>query len=445
MDEENELIEQIEAEIKKLGDNTKANYDELRRRYEELKSASNPEQMKKLATEITLRQEALDRKIDENFNTLKTAMKRTPLSIPGDDGPMAMPLNMEAKLFTLHHLSLKNRTDDKGVTPERLRAEAVSVETYEAYKREFDFFLRMGPNPEGLKALSVGVDADGGYTVTPQMSARIITRLFEMDPLRQLAGIETVTTGALEFLSDQSDIGSGWEGETETGAETSTPQWAKKRIPVHTQYAKPRATQTLLEDSGINVEAWLSNKLGDRFLRVEASAFVSADGVGKPRGFLSYPNYAIAGTDQIGAVEQINMRAAAALTADGFIAVKYSLIEQFLTKATWLMNRLTVADAMYLKNGMGDYIWKPGFQVDEPATILSLPVRMSTSMPVVGVNALAVALADWAEFYMIVDRLGITIQRDPFTVKPFVEFYTRKRVGGDVVNFQAGKIGIIHV
>lgn len=443
--DENELIEQIEAEIKKLGDNTKANYDELRRRYEELKSASNPEQMKKLATEITLRQEALDRKIDENFNTLKTAMKRTPLSIPGDDGPMAMPLNMEKKLFVLSVLSARNR-EEKGVTPEKIRASDVTLEAYTAYKEAFDLLLRMGPSPDGLKALSVGSDPDGGYTVTPQMSARIIARLFEGDPIRQLAGSENVTTGALEWLVDFSDVETGWQGDEKViGGETATPQFSKKRIPVHEAYARPRATQTLLEDSGINIEAWLGNKLADKFLRTESGAFVTGDGVNRPRGFLTYPTYAAARVDEWGKIEQINMRAAAALTADGFIAVKYSLIEQFLTKATWLMNRLTVADAMYLKDGTGQYIWKPGFQVDEPATILSLPVRMSTSMPVVGVNALAVALADWAEFYMIVDRLGITIQRDPFTVKPFVEFYTRKRVGGDVVNFQAGKIGIIHV
>ena len=108
------------------------------------------------------------------------------------------------------------------------------------------------------------------------------------------------------------------------------------------------------------------------------------------------------------------------------------------------MNRLSVADTMYLKDGNGAYIWKPGF-ADDPAgsTILGLPVRMSTTMPVVAAGALSVAIADWREAYVIVDSMGVTVQRDPFTAKPFVEFYTRKRVGGDVTNFQAIKLGVI--
>jgi HK97 family phage major capsid protein len=56
---------------------------------------------------------------------------------------------------------------------------------------------------------------------------------------------------------------------------------------------------------------------------------------------------------------------------------------------------------------------------------------------------LSIAFADWAEAYLIVDRQGVTVQRDPYTKKPFVEFYTRKRVGGDVVNYQAIKLGKI--
>ena len=108
------------------------------------------------------------------------------------------------------------------------------------------------------------------------------------------------------------------------------------------------------------------------------------------------------------------------------------------------MNRTTVLAAMLLKNGAGDYIWKPSMMASDPSSsILGLPVRMSTTMPVVAANALAVALADWKAAYLIVDRLGITVQRDPYTVKPFVEFYTRKRVGGDVDNWEAIKIGTI--
>ena len=108
----------------------------------------------------------------------------------------------------------------------------------------------------------------------------------------------------------------------------------------------------------------------------------------------------------------------------------------------WMMERTTLRDAMLLKDGNGNYIWKPAMIASDPSsTILSLPVRMATDMPVVATNALSVALADWRETYMVVDRLGITVQRDPYTKKPMVEYYFRKRVGGDVINYQSIKIG----
>ena len=68
---------------------------------------------------------------------------------------------------------------------------------------------------------------------------------------------------------------------------------------------------------------------------------------------------------------------------------------------------------------------------------------MSTSVATTAASALAIYLADWREAYLIVDRQGINVQRDPYTSKPFVEFYTRKRVGGDVINYQAIKIGVV--
>jgi HK97 family phage major capsid protein len=282
-------------------------------------------------------------------------------------------------------------------------------------------------------------DPDGGYTVPTAMSNKIIKRLYEIDPLRSLAAVESITTGAIEWLVDNGDAGSGWEGnETVATTSVTTPQIGKKRIPVNTLATRPRISQILLEDSGINIEQFLANKVADRFGRDEAAAFVSGDGINKPRGFLTYANGTAWGT-----IEQINMGAAANLTADGFISIKYHMIEQYLNSGTWLMNRSTVQAALQLKDGAGNYLWQPSFMAGQPSTILGLPVRMSTSMPAVTANTLSVALGAFKEAYMIVDRLGITVQRDPYTDKPLVEMYFRKRVGGDVTNFDAIKIGVI--
>jgi HK97 family phage major capsid protein len=464
---EPEVVEAVQAEIKKLGDNHKKSYDELRRGHEELKKiiddlkvkgkdvteadALTREKLTKFSEDITTRQAAFDKaeaemksdvkKFNERLDMYEVRLKERQGADVRDEQKGSKALVTEAKSFFISSMAVRDKTG-KGATWARAKDLEIDIEEYVNYKSAFEMFFRKDEkflSAEDMKALSVGIDPDGGYTVTPATSSRIITRLFEADPIRQLASSETITTGALEWMVDWDQAGYGWEGETVTEDETTTPQWFKKRVPVHTLYAKPRATMTLLEDSGINIESWLADKVSSRFLRGEGAAFVTGDGVNQPRGFESYPdgvNY--------GQVEQVAMQNATALTADGFIAVKYSLIEDYLTRGTWLMNRLTVADAMYLKDGNGQYIWKPGL-ADDPAgsTILGLPVRMSTTMPVVAASALSVAIADWREAYVVVDRMGVTVQRDPYTAKPFVEFYTRKRVGGDVTNFQAIKLGII--
>lgn len=442
---EPQVVKQVLEEIHKFGDNVKNNYTELRKSHEQLRQSLDENQVKtdtlieekiaKISEDITVRQNEIDKINSKRMDQIEVAMNRLPRGTEVEEKED----KQNAIDFMIDCLSLEDGAPDWKKVKEM--KENPDIEGYKNYKDAFINFVRRpgderSLNPDEFKALSVGSDPDGGYLVTPAMSTRIIKRLYESDPIRQLCSNERITTGALEFLVDWAQAGFGWEGETDAGDETSTPQFNKKRIPAHTIYAKPRATQTLLEDSGINVEVWLANKVADRFLRGEGAAFVNGDGVARPRGFLTYDN----GTS-FAQIEQTNMGAAAALTADGIYDVKFSLIEQYLTRGTWLMNRTTVAAALKLKDGEGNYLWSPGLREDAFSTLIGLPVRMSTTMPAVAANALSIALADWREAYMIVDRLGITIQRDPYTAKPFVEFYTRKRVGGDVVNFEAIKIG----
>lgn len=467
---EPKVVEEVKAEIKKLGEGRKAdkeNYDELRKGVEALKEEVNASEGKfdalitdkvtKWSEDITTRQVNIDtkfasaieeeKKLNKRCDDIEVALKRTPKAGSADVENL-VKLEIKANEFMIAATVVKNH--GKGIRfDEEIK---FGVDEFKAYESVLKKFLRVYDpqkpiyfSADELKALSVGIDPDGGYTVTPVMSNRIVTRIFESDPVRQLASVEKISTDAIEWMVDYGEAGWGWEAETVAGPETTTPQIFRKRIPVHVIYAKPRASQMLLEDSALNIESWLADHVAKRFSRGEAAAFVSGNGVGKPRGFLTYADYDTAGTDQWTRIERQNMGNATALTADGFTDVKYRLIENYLQRGTWLMNRLTVAAAMLLKDGQGNYIWKPGIAEERHSTILGMDVRMSTTMPQIAADAFVVVIADWAEAYMVVDRLGITIQRDPYTQKPMVEFYTRKRVGGDVINFQAIKIGVIAV
>lgn len=314
----------------------------------------------------------------------------------------------------------------------------------DGYKAAFDTFLRKGEEvmgPDERKALSVGTDPDGGYVVNPDLSGRIVMKVFESSPMRAFASVQVISSDALEGLFDLNEASSGWVGETDSRAETNTPQLGKWRIPVHEVYAKPKATQKLLDDASINMEAWLASKVAEKFARDEANAFVVGNGVNKPRGFLTYSS----GTTLPGTIERFDTGVNGAFAAapnggDVLINALYGLKQQYRANATWFMNRATLKLTRKLKDSDGAYLWSPGIAAGQPATLLGYPVASFEDMPDPATDSLSIAVGDMREAYQIVDRIGIRTLRDPYSAKPYVEFYTTKRVGGDVVNFEAIKL-----
>lgn len=359
------------------------------------------------------------------------ALKRSQRVVTDENGK---PVDMEAKAAAF----------SRAVSAGLGRSASIDVDGFKAYGAVLDGYMRKGL--DGLdhderKALSVGGDATGGYVVNPDMSGRIVGKVFETSPMRAYASVQVISTDALEGLFDLDEAACGWVEETGSRPETDTPDLGKWRIPVHELYANPRATQKILDDAEINIEAWLAAKVADKFARTEAAAFVSGDGVGKPRGFLTYSN----GTTLPGTIEQVSTGvngafAAAPSGGDVLIDALYSLKAQYRANATWFMNRATTKLVRKLKDSDGSYLWSPGIAAGQPASIIGYPVAAFEDMPNPATGSLSIAVGDMRAAYQIVDRIGIRTLRDPYSAKPFIQFYTTKRTGGDVVSFEALKL-----
>lgn len=340
----------------------------------------------------------------------------------------------------LDHYKSRLDTIETAYARPEFGGEVKSSAAHSEYSKAFRNYLRKGMDA-GLeqlstKALSVGSDPDGGYLVTPTMSQTIAKAVFETSPMRGLASVETISTDSLDLIDDHDQAAAGWTSETGSISETNTPLIAKRHIVTHELYAQPKATQKLVDDAAIDIEAWLSGKISEIFAIKENTAFVSGNGVGQPRGILSYA----AGTSW-GQVEQVNSGSAGAVTADGLINVFYKLKDAYSKNATFMMNRTVVNAVRLLKEATtNQYLWQPGLAAGAPDTLLGVPVVMASDMPAASSGSLSVAVGDFKRAYQIVDRRGVTILRDPFTEKPFVKFYATKRVGGDVVNFEAIKL-----
>lgn len=317
----------------------------------------------------------------------------------------------------------------------------------ELYRKARAKELRYGKDAldaDELKAMSVGSDADGGYLVTPDTTGRMVKKIYETSDIRRIANVQAISTDKLEGMEDLEEAGAGWVGETDARTETTTPKIGEWEIPVHEMYAEPRATQKLLDDASVNVEAWLGDKVGARFGRIENSAFVKGNGVRKPRGFATYTIAADDGTGvdwgKIGFVKSgANGAFAASNPADRIHDLVGLLKSAYLQGASFVTRRQVITAIRKFKDGQGQYLWQPSLVMGEPEQLVGFPIVRAEDLDALAADSLSLWFGNFNEAYQIVERQGTRTLRDPYTAKPFVKFYSTRRVGGGVVNFEALK------
>lgn len=317
------------------------------------------------------------------------------------------------------------------------------------HKDAFVSYLKKGDGHQlrgfEQKSLSSGIDKDGGYFIPKALSSRLNKKLAGLSVMREISNVMTISTDSVELLINQAGAKAGWVAETDDRAETNTPEMAKIKIPVHEMYARPRATSKLLEDANINVEDWLIHRISQTMAQMENHAFILGDGKKKPKGFLSY-NTKDKKDWAWGSFEHITSGKPGAFNpdkgADTLIDCVNALKPEYHPGAVWLMSRSAHTAIRKLKDQTGSYLWQPGLGTDHPSTLLGFPVKISDDMPELepAKACTSIAFGNFKQGYQIVDRRSMHVLRDPFSVKPFVEFYTTSRVGGDVMDFEALKM-----
>ncbi|WP_420959900.1 phage major capsid protein [Brucella sp. IR073] len=315
------------------------------------------------------------------------------------------------------------------------------------HKNAFDSYVRRGDEQalRGIeaKAHSYHSDADGGYLVPAELEAEIGRRLAKLSPIRSIASVRQVSGAVLKKPFSVSGPAVGWVGETDPRPETTTAMLAELQFPTMELYAMPAATASLLDDAAVDVEQWISSEVETAFAEQEGAAFISGNGNSKPRGLLDYPTIAEAQW-QWGRLGHIITGVAGGLPADDasdvLIDLVYALKSGYRQNASWVMNRKTQSALRKLKDRDGNYLWQPPAAVGANASLMGFRLVEAEDMPDIAANATPIAFGDFARGYLVVDRTGVRVLRDPYSHKPYVLFYTTKRVGGGVQDFDAIKL-----
>lgn len=317
------------------------------------------------------------------------------------------------------------------------------------HRTAFATWFRRGNVDADLSQLAINAslttqsDPDGGYVVPVDWEQGIDRVLTRMSVMRQLARVVQIGGQTYKKLVSVGGATSGWVGEEDDREETATPVLRELSLPSGELYANPAATQTLLDDARFDVAAWLADEISISFDEAESPAFIRGNGKNKPRGFLAYD--AVANDSYAwGKVGFVTTGAAAAFASsnpgDALIELLFALKQGYRNGAAFVTSDKTMAAIRKWKDGQGNYLWAAPTTSEQVGTILGKPVYTDDYMDELGANKFPVAVADWKRAYTIADRMGVSILRDPYTNKPFVQFYATKRVGGGITNFEAIKL-----
>ena len=315
------------------------------------------------------------------------------------------------------------------------------------HKAAFEGYVRRGDsnllrNFE-RKGLSAGSDTDGGYVVPEETERSINRALRDISPMRAIARVRQVSGSVYKKPFAITGPETGWIGETAARPETGSPKLEELAFPTMELYAMPAATQSLLDDAVVDIDQWVAEEVRATFAAQEGVAFVSGDGVNKPKGFLSYPTIDNAAWSW-GKIGTIATGTSAAFPVadpgDKLIDLVYAVKAGYRANAHFVMNRATQSVVRKMKDGDGTYLWQPSAKPGEPSSLMGFPLAESEDMPDIAADSHAIAFGDFRRGYLIVDRVGIRVLRDPYSAKPYVLFYTTKRVGGGVQDFDAIKL-----
>jgi HK97 family phage major capsid protein len=309
-----------------------------------------------------------------------------------------------------------------------------SSEQIDLTAKSFEKLLRKGKeslDEMELKTLTVSNDTSGGYLAPPEYVREIIKKVTEISPIRSIARIRNTTNRSVQMPTRTGTFSASWTSEIGTRSESTGLTYGLEEIAAHELYALVDISEQDVEDPVFNMQDELSNEFAEQFAKAEGTSFVNGTAQGQPEGFMVN-----------GSVAETNSGNGTALTIDGLIDLYSAVKTDYARNGTFVMNRGTLGKIRQLNTGTGgSYVFQAGFslQVGVPNTILGQPYVEATDMPDVGAGAYPVAFGDFRRGYAIVDRIALSILRDPYTQANTgsIRYIARKRVGGQVVLAEA--------
>lgn len=387
--------------------------------------------------------ELVAQELKGNFDEFTKKNDKRLDAIEAEKGKLAETVDtLNGKLSELD--SLKSALEEELAAAKRPGGGKGSKEATE-HKAGWVQFVRKGKD-DGLaeleqKAMQTVTDPDGGYAVPEELDRNIISALKNEVVMRAECNVISMGTPNYKKLVNKGGTNSGWVGETDERPETNTSKLSTIEPVWGEIYGNPHATQVMLDDAFFDVENFIVSELTQEFSEQEEIAFTNGNGDKKPKGLLAY------GSDdktdkerEWGKLQHLLAAKPGTVDTDEIVKLVYTLRKPYRNGARWMLNNNTLFTVRTLKDSQGNYLWQPGLQLGQPSSLLSYGIAENEQFPDIGAGATPIGFGNFKRCFTILDRIGVRMLRDPYTKKPFVGFYTTKRVGSMLVDSHAVKL-----
>lgn len=371
----------------------------------------------------------ISEKFSDNFINLSRQINRIEeLNFNGDIKNMN-----NSKIFTKTMCGEKNSQTSSNIDIE--------------YKNYFKKYLKTGNDSDLIEQKSYKNDISTGYRIPSNLGSDFDIKSKKPSLIKNFAKVITTSANSVEIVTNLSTPDAEWGKNPQKSSDSSEiASLSTIKIDLYDIFIKPKATQSFLDDPNVNLDEWLVDEVVNKILDLENAAFLHGDGQGKPRGILSYQfskDKNLTKNESFSEFQIANDMQFNSETVDKLIEMIYTVDTKFLANARWFLSKTVISMIRKIKNSDGNFIWQQNEQWNEKPMLLGYPVEICDELSIANQDdkkSVIGLFGDMYKAYTVVEKEDITVLRDPFSSKPYIEFYVNKQVGGDVTNFNALKV-----
>lgn len=257
------------------------------------------------------------------------------------------------------------------------------------------------------------VGASGGFLVPAEFRAELMAVMGERSLVRGRATVIPMARREVLIPTlDQEGTTSGvphwfggmqfyWHEEAQEKTLTEA-KFRQIKLVAHKLIGYTRASDELLDDSAISLEAFLGGPMGmaGGIAWMEDWAFINGSGAGQPLGVIPAPATITVAREVQHSVTYTDLT---------------TMVENFLPsgRGVWFISQSCMQELLTLNGPSGNpsYIWANAVN-GAPGTLLGMPVIWTEKCPRIG-TAGDVILADWS-YYLLGDRQATTVESTKF-------------------------------